>query len=112
MPLKFGDGRRRGVIETCSAVELAHSGLHVDADWLLGGESSREGLQGLQTAVERRAVNQVDWGIKLHEMLAKLGGLLDSMSGEDRIGGNASGRRNVGVVFSSGRVDIPIQAEL
>lgn len=87
--IEFGDVCWGRVIEAGETVELANTGFGVDLDLLAFGQSGREGLQSLEAAVEGRAVDQVDWRIEFHEMLAKLLRLQDSIARESWIGDDA-----------------------
>lgn len=78
------DASRRRMVEPRRPVEFAEAGLDGDLDFVFA-VTLREGVgvgsQGLEAAVERRAVDLVDRRVDFKKVRGELFGLLDAVGG-------------------------------
>lgn len=104
------------MIEAGKTVELSDAVFDMDLQLLVFGAATVElldcGLQSLQAAVERRAVDDIHGRIQCRNVLGQFLGLVDSMSCQCRIRSDASRCGEVACVCSSSRVNHPVRAEL
>jgi len=106
----------RGMVKSSYAVPFTKAILNPDLLALRVGSGGRDcnngGEDGLDTPVERRTVESLDGWNEGFQMSGELVRLLNTVSGEGRVAGNPSGRRNRGGVYASLGVNCPIGPKL